>query len=648
MLRGLLITSLISLASTGAWAQEASSSPESSSVSPSQAESEKRGVSLKTEKIKESESTKPDSALEKKEESDKETSKNDEANTRPPEQEVFFSVMENEVKVQEPRLNYDLKSTAGEELNLGTKKFSDASMTATLSNEALEIKWDPDLLKGGHLTVFDNFGKSIWEKSIEGQGQWKHKDLQDKEAPKLPLGQKIRFCLIDGDKKAFASICSRWYQADSENGQNKLTPLKGELLPRIILNNEESKLDGIKNLKVDEQVHFFAALKSEATFEFLSKPVDVKILDLVEAENKDAVNVTGLQPGPLGLEKKEYSERQYGKVVTALGFEDTILPNKKIWKSELAKNTKLLYFPGTSGGVFEYPIEFKNSPRPEDRLYRQPSLQVGTYLEADQIEVWNGKDEKSIWTLAAPNLGKYNPNYIEIKGKDEFLHKGYADVYRGYNQELAVRFTTAVSEIDSFIFFGEIHAAWWFNDLFGWQNPYFSKQRWGVTLKSFNAVSKLSASLDDGTTEEAEFSALTLDLRYRFQPGLWMRDESFGAILSRESGTFGRYDVDKYGVGFFWARSMPRVIDQYFNKISFLRYPKWVDMEIVKFIASPSSNTTLRNDMALNFHGKVLWTDRFYGEAGFGYKGYSFYMSDLDESFEVHTFYGTIGVGYNF
>jgi hypothetical protein len=58
---------------------------------------------------------------------------------------------------------------------------------------------------------------------------------------------------------------------------------------------------------------------------------------------------------------------------------------------------------------------------------------------------------------------------------------------------------------------------------------------------------------------------------------------------------------------------------------------------------------------ALNFHGKVMWTDRFFGEAGFGMKNWDFYreFTDTNGLFQrqgvlLFTVYATVGLGYNF
>jgi hypothetical protein len=102
------------------------------------------------------------------------------------------------------------------------------------------------------------------------------------------------------------------------------------------------------------------------------------------------------------------------------------------------------------------------------------------------------------------------------------------------------------------------------------------------------------------------------------------------------------------GVGVFWARSMPRIFDQLFNIVPIMRYPKWVDAEYIQYFNSLNSDVSLGNNFALNFHGKVLWSQDIFGEAGFGLKQYSVSDKSLNKKAGFTSFYGTVGLGVNF
>ncbi|MNL79979.1 hypothetical protein D3C87_2067100 [compost metagenome] len=71
-------------------------------------------------------------------------------------------------------------------------------------------------------------------------------------------------------------------------------------------------------------------------------------------------------------------------------------------------------------------------------------------------------------------------------------------------------------------------------------------------------------------------------------------------------------------------------------------------MEFIKYVASTDSDMEIGDDYVLNFHGKVMWTPKFFGEAGFGLKSYFFENKSDGSGAKLSTFYGTLGVGWNF
>lgn len=222
------------------------------------------------------------------------------------------------------------------------------------------------------------------------------------------------------------------------------------------------------------------------------------------------------------------------------------------------------------------------------------------------------------------------------------------EIYRAGAGEASLRLTGVVTSDSDYVVLGEGHVSWWFNDLFDWQNYYLSKQRWGVSAKYFTSLTKLPAATAGGSSEDVSLNVADVDLRYRLTPGLWEKDETLGLIMAYEAMTLGDSSVPKMGVGLFWARSMPRAIDYWFSKLPFMNYPKWVDMEFIKYVSSMDSDITLGDDYVLNFHGKVLWTSSFFGEAGFGLKNYYFEKKSDGSGAKLTTFYGTVGLGLNF
>jgi hypothetical protein len=219
-------------------------------------------------------------------------------------------------------------------------------------------------------------------------------------------------------------------------------------------------------------------------------------------------------------------------------------------------------------------------------------------------------------------------------------------LFRGYNGEFSLRLAGVVSADLQLNLLGEMAYNQWFETLAGWNNYYLSNQRWGVSARAF---APLKTFTPKGSTEQAlTLKLATVDLKYRFNPGLWERDETWGAILGVEDITINNIHGAFGGGGIFWARSMPEIFDRIFNWFPFMSYPKWVDMEMVYYMVpldskiKPGSSSTY----AINFHGKIMWSKMFFGEAGFGLKTYD-YETDT-QNIRLQALYGTAGLGFNF
>jgi hypothetical protein len=269
----------------------------------------------------------------------------------------------------------------------------------------------------------------------------------------------------------------------------------------------------------------------------------------------------------------------------------------------------------------------------------------GVTLKTKQSAVQMNPDDKSLfeWTLEAPHLGKMNRSYLNVQHEDQ-EYRVYTEIFRSYSNELSGRFS-GLATAAGFLLMGEVAYNKWFESLFGWDNYYLSRLRWGVSTKYFQTFTPLEV---DSSGTKANISVLTVDLKYRASPGVWGREETLGAILSFQDLNYGDIKAPMLGVGAFWARSMPKVFDNLFNYLPFMNYPKFVDMEFIYYASSTNPDVKLLGNFALNFHGKVHWTDTIFGEAGFGMKRYAVQDLTLSQEAALNTFYGTVGLGINF
>lgn len=134
----------------------------------------------------------------------------------------------------------------------------------------------------------------------------------------------------------------------------------------------------------------------------------------------------------------------------------------------------------------------------------------------------------------------------------------------------------------------------WFEELFDWQNELLSVQRWGLSLKNFYPLKTLN--FKDKDTEIVTLNLTTFDLKYRFTPGLWERDETWGLIFGYEKILLGKSTAPLIGSGLFWARSMPKIFDRLINYLPFMEYPMGLDINpllllILSYGKKPQANS---------------------------------------------------------
>ncbi|MGZ3770705.1 MAG: hypothetical protein ACXVCP_13955 [Bdellovibrio sp.] len=553
---------------------------------------------------------------------------------------LFFDVQDKSLKISSPHIQYDLQTSKGEFVDFGNGIiFNDNSLKATIENNELHISWDTNLVQSGELTFINEQGQELWKRQLSGQGSWVFKDLKSKEAPQWSSGTKFHLCLKSGEGTAYANLCTGSYAVIFNENKIEIGRSRSEADPRVIFNNDEHSLKGDFEVKTDTPTQFLATLKTNSSFDFVSLPNVPVIKDMVQAKESGKVTLTGEMPRPLKAESINVEGEKYGKLTRALGFEKTIAEQNDLWQMNVPEKGTTLFFPGKTGGIFVYKLEIQNPPNESERLYLTANQTSGTYLSHDQFVLTDAQGVTQVVNYDADK--KWAVNKITHD-------KSYLEVYRGSSGEASLRLTGVSTSNGNSILMGEGHVSWWFNDIFGWQNQILSKQRWGVSAKYFSSLMDFPISDGAGKTENVMLSALQADIRYRLNPGFWERDETVGLIGAYETVHLGSDNISKMGAGLFWARSMPRSIDKWFSKLPYMNYPKWVDMEVISFLSSPDSDVNLKGDFILNFHGKVLWTPAFFGEAGFGVKNYNYEFKSSGYGAKLTTYYGTLGIGLNF
>lgn len=603
---------------------------------------------------------------------------------------------------------YDLSDTEGKNLIVGGTELNDrtfyfavgplSKMLSQFPNfagkdggrNALILRWPENLLKNGMIEVISRNGNSLWKSEITESDVNKWKNRLAGWQKKLSLNPKVkplpalfttqmaimdwskivnniatsqewfRFCLTQNEGTNLTRLCSNRYMAKpTPTGFSLAKQVVTDGNVRVLLRNEEAALKGSTEAKPDVPLQFYANLSTGMSYEFLATPPKINIADLAETKIENLIRVTGWDVFP----QSPYSRirvEQYGKWVEMTGFQPTIKDNRKFWQAGLKTDTPFFFFSGVGGGVFKQKFTVSGMPKESVRLFLQKNTPKGTY--ASSIALQGRKPPKSSvgstewmvmqdtkdpsvfeWSFKADEPGEINRSYLQ-EVVDNKTFRSYFEIYRSYSNEVSVR-TTGVYSANTLILLAELAYNHWFDNIFGWDQYYLARQRWGINLKYFKSLNALPV---DTAGTLGNLDSTVLDLKYRLSPGLWTRDETVGLIGSYQNIVFGPLKAPMAGAGAFWARSMPLVFDRIFNYFPYMNYPKWVDVEFIYYAVPLSADVLLTSSFSLNFHGQVLWKKNFFGEAGFGLKRYAFSNPSINRKAELNTFYGTVGLGLKF
>lgn len=519
--------------------------------------------------------------------------------------------------------------------------------------------------------------KSWKEKSkpwkLKKNFQFLRADFVRTAARVLEYQSAFRVCLGTSGEMSYTRLCTGEMEiAAGRAGAKRLSLLPVLARPaRVIFQQDDVGLKAKVAVDPKSPVQFFAETAEGFTYEFGGYPEPLILTDFVETKSGQIQLVSeSVKPTVPVI---DVNPDQDGLVTRVFMWQQTIGDFRKYWRMNIAKEAPTVFMPAKGGGIYRYDFTLEKVPTEDQRLYIYKRSPLGTYangptiqgivpagvkLSSKELKVSVDKDGEFDWDVQALHRGEHNQSELLIDNKGK-RYKAYYEIYKGFPREISARMSGLLGFEGKFILNGELAFNYWFEDIFGWPNYWLSRQRWGASAKAFQSLSEFKFGRSSGTMKSQ-----TVDLKYRLSPGLWGRDESWGGLMSYDSFEYDIYKADKLGFGFFWARSMPKIFDELFNLLPFMRYPKWVDLEFVYYsmflnssVALPINPPEGQGNWALNFHGKVLWTKNFFGEAGFGIRQYDWTQTSgvlagtntpATQRFLFGLFYGTAGLGYSF
>lgn len=613
--------------------------------------------------------------------------------TRP----LLFAPEDNGMQPENPQIRWDMDA-AGNKINLGGLKLDAASFGIKIDQVRrsrapndirasaqgpesvvdFSFSWPALMITTGVVSIETIDGKATWTSPVTeaSRAEWRKKLLRYKDSllkvhvgalwgftdlPSSVLksfrgGTPFRVCLSQ-DNSEFEKLkaCSRSYNFQQVGKGRQVVPAGATVTPDVSLNGKSIGSHGLINLPLKKKVEFKISFADTSSILFSSQPAALSLIDVVTSKDGKEIILTGRAAEPLG--KKKILSRPETHFWASSGIaEDTV------WQIALPIETPTLRILGAFNVPFTFLFRYEKLPKEADRVYIHEGASTGTYsahpimlgfsrktatITSDEDFATKIDDYHFEWHFAAPQIGERNRAKISIVGTNDHPSTWVAhhQLYRGFPFEASARLSGVLGGSGQLILLGEVAGAAWFESLGFTQSEIFSRQRWGLTARYFKALTAIESST--GKTV-SDFGAATADLRYNISRGIWNRDQLFGVMGSMERVTIAGLTGTLAGGGVYWARTLPRIFADLFDKFPLLDYSKYVDMDFAVYPVSLSSDVNAGTSFNLNFHGKVFWTPRVYGEAGFGMRYFKFAVVSQNADLKFASAYGNIGMGLIF
>lgn len=605
-----------------------------------------------------------------------------------------FDPQSNGIKIPSPVLEYEVNEDA---ILVGSIKVSEETVKIFLGNpsavasslkpfghlfteRSLYISLPLAVFSHGAIDIIGESGQVIWHHIYTPEELSNSETIRNASKKKKPINYLItelpeevlpqlytegkkrlfRFCLRLEEEDYFSQMCTPPHRISAQT--KKIKSIGEVTSTKIYLNNKDAKAQDIVSVPFDRPTHFFGNSSNQYTFEFKSVPRKLFVTDIFKDKDSDTYIFTGHTHFPDNPNTISINPDNQDSFLYKIDWLDTIGDLKKYWRTRIETKRPVIYLSSSAGGQYSYIFQIDKAPASDKRVYVDERTLDGTYASTTRIygtapvglkisskqknaKLTNESKGRFYWDYATDSMGTTHFKNLIIKDDDNNWNATYP-VYKGFNNEFSLRYAGILTQKLQANTLGEVAFNHWFESLLGLENKFISKQRWGISVKSMVPLQSHRISKRD--LEPVSLKVSSFDIKYRFTPGLWERDESWGLIGGYEDVYLNSVQAPLLGVGFFWARSMPKLFDDLFNYFVLFQYPKWVDLDFTYYSRPLKQEIESQATFALNFHGKILWTKYFFGEAGFGIKSYDFKDYKQRRISRLQVFYGTFGLGLNF
>jgi hypothetical protein len=433
------------------------------------------------------------------------------------------------------------------------------------------------------------------------------------------------------------------------------------------VNGSEIGDQGIVTVPDQAMIELRAIFGNGALINFNIYAPDMKqlqVLDVVKSLDNRTVNITGNGIAPNSQAEIREPEKSYLNFWQATG-----LIVKPLWRIKIPIEAPTIKVNAAFNVPFNLLVHFTDLPSESERLVTeefqnndhtylsktylsQPHLRVltplGVKLNSAEISVRSIDKEKYLWTLDAPVTLGANVSRIGLISPSKSSTQPWVancELFRAHPFEASMNLVSSSAGSGSMALFGEANLHWWSENLGFSENRPLLYHRWGLGARYMQSVNKFKFS--DGY-QISTLNLASVNLDFNILSGVWNFDEIFGVMASVANVGINSSSVSVMGGGAYWARSMPKIFDDILNVLPVLRYRKYVDMDVVVYPVAFGTTAKLSTSLDVNFHGKIFWTPRFFGDAGIGAKHFSVYGHSSGSVVYFNAVHGLVGLGFQF
>ncbi|MDZ4677600.1 MAG: hypothetical protein SGI74_08825 [Oligoflexia bacterium] len=520
------------------------------------------------------------------------------------------------------------------------KESQEEAVELPVSDEFMKAKLGEDAIKKNFTLVPSRSKK---EKSIKiDKDQYDRNDAQ-KKMSKWKNKEGFRFCAnsICSDVYIMAKT-SRTFLIDTIDSKVDNTLLKS--LPQdVLIDDKPRDLKGSVTLKKDQKLILKALLGNGGEYHIevnwpLAEP---ELFDLIQSHNKKNIIIAGRTIAPLAP--------------------NVVKNNDDTWQATLDFKKPFLIFNDPGNTPLVLPLKITKPLLTDfDRLFLKNRTRRGTYRntvqlhgafsENSKLKVESTENKVTMtgnntfdWEFLSQDKATINHRIIKIISNENEIPAFY-DIYRGYPYEAVLRLSSLLTDSSKFLIQGELGVAAWLEQFFKWENYRLSVQRWGTSLRYLTTIVDAKNKLGNSV----KFTTINFDIKYNIKPGLWNHDQLYGPVLSYQSVNFNATGGNMLGVGGYYGSPMPKVIDNFLNKLKWLKYPKWIDAQFDYYFMPTSKTTVMGRNFNLASHLKIFLKPNFFIEGSLGYRQFDFINQSIFILTQTSFISTSIGAGINF